>query len=265
MKQIILSCFLIVGGAITTIAQTVVNEATLEMLVETVFPEGTGPTVNAPEGATVMRIGDAEIKSKLFFKMGNYRLDNDMGMGKNSVFYDASTKTTTTLMEMMGKKFGFYTNDADMKKMQAANDSGRQRLQIQSYTPEVFIEYLSETKKIAGMLCNKAILRYKNSKGEEVQQSVWYSPEFKLGEDFKLNGMLRMANIPGLQKLKGYPMEFDIVRQNGAKIHYQVTKVNLNAKVDDKLFLIPKDYEIKAQSEMNRGGRPGEMQFRING
>ncbi len=265
MKQIIAGCFIICCCFVTASAQQVVNEATLELLVETVFPEGTGPTVNAPEGAMIMRIGDGEIKSKLFFKTGNYRLDNDMGMGKNSVIYDAPTKTTTTLMEMMGKKFGFYTNDEDFKKMQAANDSGRQRQQIQAYNPEVFIEYMSETKKIAGMLCNKAILRYKNSKGEEVQQIVWYSPEFKLGEDFKLNGMLRMANLPGLQKLKGFPMEFDLVRQNGAKVHYQVTKVNLNAKVDDKLFLVPKDYDVKPQSEMNRGGRPGEMQFRING
>lgn len=256
------------GNVLTSSAQTVVNEATFEILVETVLPEGTGPTVNAPEGTTIMRIGDVEIKSKLFFKTGNYRLENDMGMAKNMIIYDAITKTTTTLMEMMGKKFGFYTNEEDIKKMQAANDSGRQpQRQVQAFTPEVFIEYLSETKKIAAMLCNKAILRYKNSKGEEVQQIVWYSPEFKLGEDFKISNisMMRMANIPGLSKLKGFPMEFDMVRQNGAKVHYLVTKVNLNAKVDDKLFLIPKDYEIKAQSEVNRGGRTGEMQFRING
>ena len=265
MKQFITICFFICCGFVTSFAQQVVNEAALELLIETVLPESTGPNVNAAEGAMVLRMGDVEIKSKLFFKTGNYRLDNDMGMGKNSVIYNAPTKTTTTLMEMMGKKFGFYTNEEDIKKMQAANDSVRERKQIQSFTPEVFIEYLSETKKIAGMLCNKAILRHKNSKGEEVQQIVWYSPEFKLGEDFKLNSMLRLANLPGLQKLKGFPMEFDMVRQNGAKVHYQVTKVNLNAKVDDKLFLIPKDYDIKAQSEMNRGGRPGEMQFRING
>jgi hypothetical protein len=60
-------------------------------------------------------------------------------------------------------------------------------------------------------------------------------------------------------------MEIDIVRQNGMKMHYQVNKVDLNAKIDDKTFVMPSGYDIKPQSEMMRGGRPGEMQFRING
>ncbi|MBK8086898.1 MAG: hypothetical protein IPK31_02375 [Chitinophagaceae bacterium] len=82
-----------------------------------------------------------------------------------------------------------------------------------------------------------------------------------------MRDMNRMANIPGLNKLKGFPMEFEMTRQNGAKVHYQVTKVDLNAKVDDKTFVIPKDYDIKPMSEMRQqgGGRNGQFQIRVNG
>ncbi|HMP88377.1 MAG TPA: hypothetical protein PKE63_13950, partial [Lacibacter sp.] len=91
-------------------------------------------------------------------------------------------------------------------------------------------------------------------RGEEQQQAVWYSPEFKAGENFRMNDMMRMANVPGLNKLKGFPMEFEMTRPNGARTFYQVTKVDLKAKIDDKVFVIPKDYDVKPMSEMNQGG-----------
>ena len=116
------------------------------------------------------------------------------------------------------------------------------------------------------MECKKALIRYKDRRGQEVQQEVWYSPEFIFGEGFQIRDVMRMANVPGLDKLKGFPMEFQLTRQNGAKVHYQVTKVDLNAKVDDKTFIIPKDYDIKPMSEMNRGGNGrGGFQMRVDG
>ncbi|NCU06072.1 MAG: DUF4412 domain-containing protein, partial [Chitinophagaceae bacterium] len=182
------------------------------------------------------------------------------------VIIDSKEKKTTTLFEAMGRKMGFYTTEADMQRMMSGADSNnRQRFQqMQQFTPEVFIEYLGDTKKIAGMECKKALLRYKDRRGEEVQQEVWYSPDFMLGEGFRIRDVMRMANIPGLEKLKGYPMEFVITRQNGMKVNYQVTKVDLKAKVDDKTFVIPKDYDIKPMSEMGRNGG-GNFQFRMGG
>ena len=78
-----------------------------------------------------------------------------------------------------------------------------------------------------------------------------------------MNDLMRMANIPGLEKIKGFPMEFELTRPNGATIHYTVTKLDLTDKVDDKTFAIPKDYDIKPMSEMRQGG-PG-MRFRMGG
>jgi hypothetical protein len=146
--------------------------------------------------------------------------------------------------------------------MMSGSDTGRQRMQ--PFNPEVMIEYLGDTKQIAGMTCYKANIRYKNRRGEEQQQLLWYSPDFVMGDGFRFNEMMRMGMIPGLQKLKGFPMEFETKRPNGSVVHYQVTKVDLNPRIDEKVFLIPKDYDIKPMSEMNQGGGRGQMMFRLN-
>jgi GLPGLI family protein len=267
MKMIVsaIAVLLLVG---TSKAQQVVNEAVIQMKTETSNPnsDGAPPVSNDGEGRVTVRIGDGEIKSKMYFKNGMTKIESDMGMGTNQVIIDSKEKKTTTLFEAMGRKMGFYTNEAEMQRMMASADSGRpQQQRMQQFSPEVFIEYLSETKKIAGMECKKALIRYKDRRGQEVQQEVWYSPEFVFGEGFQIRDVMRMANVPGLEKLKGFPMEFQLTRQNGAKVHYQVTKVDLNAKVDDKTFIIPKDYDIKPMSEMNRGGNGRGFQMRVDG
>lgn len=247
MKSILLPSILCLFIVKLGFSQQVVNEAVIQIKTETTAPESSNAQINAPEGALIMRIGDGEIKTKLFFKNGLTKLENDMGMGTNQVFYDSKTKTTTTLFEAMGRKTGFYTTDEEMQKGPGGGDTS-QRRRIEAFNPEVTIEYLNETKKIAGLTCYKANIRYKNRNGEEIQQPVWYCPDFTLGEGFRLREMLRMANMPGLNKLKGFPMEFDMTRQNGAKVHFEVTKVDLTAKIDDKVFAIPKDYQLKSMS-----------------
>jgi GLPGLI family protein len=257
MKQLFtILCFFTAINAVKS--QQSVNEAIIDINVTMTFPESDAPP--APEGAQVMRFGDGEVKSKVFYKNGNMKMESDMGMGKSLMFYTAENKTTTTLMEIMGRKMGFYTNDEDMKKMQAADTS---QTRIQTFKPEVFVEYLTDSKKIAGITCYKAIIRHKNSKGEEKQQEVWYTPDIRMGEEFKLNTLLR-SDVPGINKIKGFPMEMELVRQNGMKVYYVVSKIDSNAKIDDKTFVIPSGYDIKPQSEMMRGGN-GRMQFRVGG
>jgi GLPGLI family protein len=246
-------------------AQEIVNEAVLQMKIETTEGDnssGAPPPPPGGEGQMMIRIGEGEMKSKLFLKNGMSRVETDLGTGISTVLYDSKTKITTTLFEIMGRKMGFYTSDEELEKMMTRRDSGRQQVQV--YKPEVFIEYLSDTKTIAGMVCKKANIRYKNRKGEEVEQPVWYNPDFKLGEGFRLRDIMRVANIPGMDKLKGFPMEFQTIRQNGSKVQFTITKVDLQAKVDDKLFIVPKDYDVKPMSEMG-GGRNGEFQIRVNG
>jgi len=271
--KLILPAIAMLFMATLTHAQQVVNEAVIQMKTETTNPnaDANGPAVsNDGEGRMMVRIGEGEIKSKMYFKNGMTKVESDMGMGTSQVIIDSKEKKTTTLFEAMGRKMGFYTTEADMQRMMAGGnnngtDSTRQQRMPQQFTPEVFIEYLSDAKKIAGMECKKALIRYKDRRGQEVQQEVWYNPEFVLGEGFRIRDVMRMANVPGLEKLKGFPMEFELTRQNGAKVHYQVTKVDLTAKVDDKTFVVPKDYDVKPMSEMNQGGRGGNFQFRMGG
>lgn len=258
MKKIATLLFCL-AAFLSAFSQETLNEGIIEMKVHLTFPESDQPP--APEGGgNSFRIGDLDIKSKMFFKNGNMKMENDAGMGKNLTFYNAETKTTTTLMEMMGKKMGFYSNDEEMKKMMAGADSAN-KPKIQSFKPEVFIEYLSDSKEIAGVTCYKVIIRYKNSKGEEKQQEVWYTPSFKMGEGLRMSSFMR-TDVPGLNKLKGFPMEMETVQPNGMKMHYVVTKIDKEAKIDDKTFVIPQGYDIKPQSEMMRGGG---MQFRVGG
>jgi GLPGLI family protein len=270
MKSLISSLAILLFAG-TLQAQQIVNEVIIQMKTETTSPTdggGSPPAVSGDgEQRVMIRMGEGEIKSKMYFKNGMTKIESDMGMGNSQVIVDSKTKVTTTLFEAMGKKMGFTSSDSAMQQMFNGRDSGRQQ-RVQQFNPEVFIEYLGETKKIAGMECKKAVIRYKNRKGDEEQQIVWYSPEFMLGEGFRMRDMMRMVSIPGLNKLKGFPMEFETIRQNGAKVHYQVTKVDLNAKVDDKTFVIPKDYDIKPMSDMRQqGGRNGngDFQIRVNG
>ncbi len=265
--KLIFSAIAVLFTITVSMAQQVVNEAVIQMKIEMTNPNSDGgpPVSNDGEGRVMVRMGDGEMKSKMYFKNGMTKVETDMGIGLNQVIIDSKEKKTTTLFEAMGRKMGFYTTEADMQRMMTGADSGRQQRVQQQFSPEVFVEYLSETKKIAGMECKKALLRYKDRRGEEVQQEVWYTPEFVLGEGFKIRDVMRMANVPGLEKIKGFPMEFQLTRQNGAKIHYQVSKVDLNAKVDDKVFLIPKDYDVKPMSEMNRGGNGRGFQIRVDG
>jgi hypothetical protein len=88
MYSLVLFLFVAFAG----FSQQLVNEAIIDIKVETTFPESDAPP--APEGAVVMRFGDGEMKSRLFYKNGNMKMENDMGMGKNYVFYEPTTKTS---------------------------------------------------------------------------------------------------------------------------------------------------------------------------
>jgi hypothetical protein len=57
-------------------------------------------------------------------------------------------------------------------------------------------------------------------------------------------------------------MEFDLKRGRST-VHYTVTKVNLSPKIDDNIFLIPTDYDVKPMSELNMGGGAGQIKIKM--
>lgn len=261
-------------------AQKVVDKAIIKMHTEIVFPENPNATAGGDGpggGGGMMGMRDMEITTNVFYKGDNTKLESVTDFGTSYTFMDRKTKRTTTLMEAMGRKQGFYSTDEDAAIMQKSMDSMRtvrrdslEKMGLSFAAPaEPEITYTEETKKIAGMNCKKAIIKTVDRQGVANEQAIWYSPDFVMGEGFTMTsqggGGMRMMgfNPSGLDKIKGFPMEYEITRQNGMKIHMTVTKIQLDANIDDKAFEIPKGYDIKPASEMQ--GQGGRTMFRMGG
>jgi hypothetical protein len=276
--------FLLLGLTLQATAHRVVDKAVIKMNCLITFPEnwgGGGPGGGGDDNGQRMMPRDVETAMTVYFKGDQTKIESVTDFGKNLTFVDRKEKKTTTLMEMMGRKMGFISTDADAENMQRRMDSSRNArrdsleklgLRFADSGPEIV--YTEEKKKIAGMECKKAIIKTKGRQGEVTETAVWYSPEFKMGSGFavggssnsKGGGMMRggmsMMSVQGMEKLNGFPMEYETTRQNGMKISMVVTKVQLDAELDDKTFEIPKGYVIKPMSEMG-GQREGmRMLFR---
>jgi hypothetical protein len=243
-----------------------------------VFPENPNAAAggDGPGGGGMMGMRDMEITTNVFYKGDNTKLESVTDFGTSYTFIDNKAKKTTTLMEAMGRKQGFYSTAEDAANMQKRTDSMRavrrdslEKMGLSFAAPaEPEITYTEESKKIAGLVCKKAIIKSKDRQGVMNETAVWYCPDFVMGEGFTMNsqggGRMMNFNPTGMDKIKGFPMEYEITRQNGMKIHMTVTKVQLDADIADKTFEIPKGYDIKPASEMQNfgGGRGG---FRIGG
>ena len=220
-------------------------------------------------------MGGLDLSSTIYFKGDMTKIESTSDFGNNITITDLKNKKTTTLMEMMGKKIGFYSTDADDKAMKARQDSIRavktdslKQLGINIAPPAApEIVYLNETKKIAGYNCKKAIIKTRNRQGEVNESTVWYCPDFKMAEGFTMNagggmGRAMMGGLNGLDQVNGFPMEYEMQRSNGMKIHMVVTKLQTDVTIDEKTFDIPKGYDIKPMSEMQGPGGGGRVMIR---
>lgn len=275
MKYLLL-VFLVLSGLSISAQVKVVDKAIIKMKTEITFPENMGG--NSPgEGDRVMMMGGAggmEASTTMYYRGDMSKVESTSDFGNNIIITDKKNKKTTTLTEAMGRKFGFYSTEEDEKAMRSRMDSSRNARRdslekagipiSKPAKPEV--EYINETKKIAGYTCKKAILKSKNQRGEINSTIVWYCPDFKMAEGFSLGGgtgrgMMAMAGVNGLDQIEGFPMEYQMERNNGMKMHMTVTKVQLDAVIEDKVFEIPKGYDIKPMSEMQGGD--GRMMMRM--
>jgi len=275
MKYLLPICLVLTGLSVNAQVK-VVDKAIIKMKTEITFPENMGG--NSPgEGDRVMMMGGAggmEANTTMYYRGDMSKVESTSDFGNNIIITDKKNKKTTTLTEAMGRKFGFYSTEEDEKAMRSRMDSSRNARRdslekagipvSKPAKPEV--EYINETKKIAGYTCKKAILKSKNQRGEVNSTIVWYCPDFKMAEGFSLGGgagrgMMAMAGVNGLDQIEGFPMEYQMERNNGMKMHMTVTKVQLDAVIEDKVFEIPKGYDIKPMSEMQGGD--GRMIMRM--
>ena len=283
MQKILLSICLLLAANVFAQTKTL-NQAIITTKTTISSPEGEEDTPPPPppggaDGAEVrtMRFGgDGETKTTTYFKNGMIKTVMNTEMGNTITIRDIKNKKTTTLMEMMGNKTGFYTTDEEQEAMRKRMDSMMQSRQgdqapMPPSTPATYeISYREDTKKIAGVQCKKAII-YSNRNNKKDSATVWYNPEFKIdGLSYTggsmggpMGGGFRGNGPGGFSQLAGFPMAYEMNMRRGRKMVVEVTKIDIIKEIDDKEFDIPKGYEIKPMKDMQTGEGGRGFMFRM--
>jgi hypothetical protein len=284
MKKIITLAFL--SATITATAQTkVLTQAVITTKTTTISPEGEEantpppppPSGNGEEIRVVRFGGDGETKTVTTLKGDMIKTYTETDMSRTSVIRDNGKKITTTLMEMMGTKTGFYATDEEQEQMRKRMDSMMQsRRQGNDNTRPsdptgTEIGYVDESKKIAGLVCKKAFVIVSRQNGTKDSTAVWYCPDFKLqglpstSGLAGFGGMGRTTSLNGLNDLAGFPMQYEMKLPRGRKMIVEVTKINIDKEVTEKEFDIPKDFVLKPMKDMQNAGDGRMFQMRIGG
>ncbi len=282
MKKLLTTAIFMLLGICLFAQIKVVENAIIKVKTEMTFPENFNPgRGGAPgDGGGFSMPRDMETNTTMYYTPNFMKMESASDFGNNIVITDRINKKTTTLIEAMGRKTGFFSSDADDEAMKAKNDSLRELkkdslkamgLTFKENKPD--ITYVEETKKIAGFTCKKAIIKSKVQNGETNESVVWYNPEFKISPKSSAagntqgfgggRGRMMMGGIQGLEQIEGFPMEYEITRSNGFMIHMTVLKVQTDATIDEKTFEIPKGYDLKPMSSIQGGNGEGmRMIFR---
>jgi GLPGLI family protein len=149
------------------------------------------------------------------------RTDMKMGMQQTTSVSDAKTKSTFTLMDIMGKKYKIVSKPEDKQ-------------------PEVKVKELPETKDIAGYKCKKAEI---TTPTITEPFTIYYTDEIvNTGYNSQIKG------------IKGYPLEFEL-NQGGMKISYLAKSVSKDKVEDSKFMVDTKDYtEVTKEDLMKQMG-----------
>ncbi len=282
MRKIITT--LLLTGSLAVYAQPkLLTEATIITKTTIVAPEfddapGGNFTSENGEQLRVVRFGgDGETKTTTWIKNDLQKTFSESEMGRTTVIRDHRKKLTTTIIEMMGKKTGFYATDAEQEEALKRMDSMMQgRGQNAGFgrdnTPPVYhIVYQDDTKKISGYSCKKALVIGTRSPGRSDTTTVWYTPDFKIqslsgtgGSAGGFGGFNVTAGKTGFEDLAGFPLQYERTMNRGRTMTVEVTKMIIDKEIKDKEFELPKDIEIKPMKEMQNGGGPG-MRIRIGG
>lgn len=263
MKKLFFISFVLISGS--AIAQPkIITQAIITAKTTVTIPDDMANMGDGQQGFMGMSNGD-ETRITTWFKNGMLKIINDGGMGKNTIIIDRNTKKTTTLIEMMGKKTGFYSTEEDEINMKKRMDSmaGARKNGVRS----IDIDYLDESKKIGGFTCKKALIKTTRENDKIDSMYMWYTPDIKMAEGYAFRGgMMGMgggSNISTFDRLNGFPMQYEMKMRRGMTMTIEVTKIDFEKNIDDKEFDIPKGFELKSMKEMQ--GKGGGFQFRMMG
>jgi len=169
-----------------------------------------------PEQAAMM--GDMELKST--FKNGKSLTEMSSMMFTNQTLID--DKGMTMLMEQMGNKIAIKQTKEEMAKEEA---------KVKDKPTDPKIEYINETKTIAGYECKKAIITMVGKDKKEEKMDVWYSDKF---ENTNKEGKGRGQGF--MKGLKGVPFEY-AGGQGGMKFKMLAKEVSVEPVADSKFEL----------------------------
>lgn len=291
MKKILTVIALFSSGMLMA-QPKIVKSAIVKMKTEMTFPENFSPGGDrggpggggGGEGMSFTMPRDMETTTTMYYTPEFMKTESMSDFGNNVVIVDRVNKKTTTLIEAMGRKTGFFSTDADAEAQRARMDSMRALrrdslaalgLTFRDNKPELI--YSDETKKVSGVVCKKVTIKSIGQGGQISENVVWYNPEFKIdpssskasanpgGFGGGRGGMMMGGGIAGLELIEGFPMEYEMTRGNGFKIHMTVLKAQPDASIDTKTFEIPKGFDIKPQSSMQGEGGGMRMIFRNGG
>lgn len=256
----------------TIVKQAIVNTTTNiiapeEEDVQNIQGQGSGAGMN------FRNMMDGEMKFTTYLKNDLVKTIIKTEMGRSTIIRNNEKKLTTTLIEMMGNKMGFYATDEEMADMQKKRDSMMQArrkkdstaTQAPAVTTEktIDISYTEDTKKIAGYVCKKAYVITTGLLGLKDTAVVWYTPEFKLLNVLSTGGMSGFGNmgtnLGGLDKIDGFVMRYEMNMRRNRRMEVEVTKVDFKKEIEDKEFEVPKDFDLKPMKDMQGmfGGQGG--------
>ncbi len=119
----------------------------------------------------------------IFIKGNKSRIEQNQMMGKNTIVSDMDNKSGFIEMEMAGQKMRMNVSTEEFKK------------DIES-APE--IEYLEETKTIAGYPCKKAVMKDESG---TVAMTIFYTEKISNKAQKEFAG------------LKGFPLQYSMTQQ----------------------------------------------------
>ncbi len=236
---------------------------------------------NQRGGMNFRNMMDGETKFITYLKDEKTKISVKSDVVKATIYRDNESKITTSIVEMMGNKNGFFITDAEQEEMQKKRDSmmaerrkkdttSKIGMHIETAKSSSEISYTNETKKIAGYECKKAYVISSRFPGIKDSAIIWYTNAFKL---YNINSTGGFSNLPmmsnmvpmlnGLEKLDGFVLRYEIKMRRNRKLEAEVTKIELNKELNTNEFKIPSDIEIKPMKEMRMmfGGPRGGGEF----
>ncbi len=223
MKKIFISLLipvvLLTSVSITTLAKDFKGIITYKISVE-------GDNITPEMKAFIPKVMTYIVKGKMA------KTEITVSSMKQTQIIDGENKMVYSLFDMMGQKF--YTKTTEEQLDEEMETSSEPK-----------IEFVNETKEIAGYTCKKAVVTDEQG-GSKTSYIVYYAPE--------LGSQALNFDNPLFKDIDGLLMEFEI-QEGGMKMKFEAIEVE-KKNVSDKEFEIPEDYQEKTPDELrqNFGG-----------